>query len=232
MRHKLSFGVGILIIAGAVIMNINSCSVIGYGIGSMADSSQRDQNDISVSQVKAMAPGTAIIITLKDTSQLSGKYIGSEMMPADQYAQSYKQACEELSEIIYLPAVGDSFVLLSNEKATFLGFDYDRILFRGKKGNTLGGNIANIDTLTDSNGNKIEIEIVKKLINEGKVPLLSVINIMEAAEKKQARLDSIEIIQIPTKKQGKLNGFLIGIVLDLFIILSLRNFSLGPIRFE
>ncbi|MCI0494555.1 hypothetical protein L0Z72_06075, partial [candidate division KSB1 bacterium] len=223
MKHKLSFGMGILIMCAAVIININSCSVIGLGIGSISDASQTDQTDISVSQLKTMASGISIIIKLKDTNQLSGKFVGSEMIPVEEYAKLYSQACEAIKEIAYLPALGDSFNLLSNETASFLGFDFDRMLFKGKKGNIIGGSITNIDTLTDSNGNMIDIEIAKKLIAEGKIPLVSAIHIKDATETKQIRLDRIETIQIPTRKNGKLTGFLIGAIIDVLIILSISS---------
>lgn len=223
MKSKLLFAAGILTIGAAVILNIHSCSVIGYGIGAMADSSQPDKNSIDFAQLKTMTPSFPVVIIMRDSNQINGKYLGTEMIPVSEYAEAYSQTRETMKAIHYLPALGDSFDLPSKEKVSFFGFDRDRILFKDKRGTIRGGSIANIDSLVDCGGNITDFKIVNKLIEEGKIPLVTAINIMDATETKRIRLDNIEEIQIMAKKQGRLTGFLIGAVIDLLMIFSIRS---------
>jgi len=176
-------------------------------------STESKQDIISLSEVEALKPGTRIVVILKTGVLVSGKYAGLSLVPAEEYAESYAKSREQNKEEIMLPELGETVTVIRETgkqyEVEFLGFDYGTILLRFEKmGKTRSSkeNIRKISLLikniVDSRGNIIELETVRKLISEGKIPLISS-GIIAKSKVGPTQINWEDIYQIEVKKKKK-----------------------------
>lgn len=223
MERKTLAGLAILIAAATILLN--GCSIIGLGIGAAIDASNPDQVNMPVGNVKTVKPGTKIIIVLKDSTQISGKYIGIEHVTEEVYAERYSKSRYQLLEKVTLPALGDSlkitFVTSVNPfECEFLGFDYDVIWLRfAAATNPNAMHISKLISVTDSRGNALDLEATGELISESKIPLLSSIGVQGEAGRKNIAMENVHQIQAQVGgKNGALICCLIGIAIDAYVL--------------
>ena len=139
---------------------------------------------------------------------MSGKFDGLARVPPDEYAESYAKSREQNKEEIMLPELGDTVTVITKtgkqHEFEFLGFDYGTILTRVEKmgkTRTTKSNIGLIKNIKDSHGNVIAVEAVRKLISEGKIPLLSS-GIIIKSKVGPTQINWENIYQIEVKKKG------------------------------
>ena len=171
-------------------------------------STESKQDIISLSELEALKPGTRIVVILKTGVLVSGKYAGLSLVPTEEYAESYAKSREQNKEEIMLPELGETVTVITETgkqyEVEFLGFDYGTILLRFEKvGKTRSSkeNIRLIKNIVDSRGNIIELETVRKLISEGKIPLLSS-GIIAKSKVGPTQINWEDIYQIEVKKKG------------------------------
>ncbi len=212
-----------LLIVAAATLALHGCSLTLAGLGALSDASKPDQTILSGWQAATIKRGTSINVVLKDGSRLSGKYCGLDRISIVQYAANYSEAREQKPEGILLPALGDSLgISLFSKKAkapenklegTLKGFVHDRILIlTTQKGKTWPSEVdlSMVEKIADGRDCAIAGETIKRLIFEGKIPVLSAIVIKDQARKTQwAELDKVSQIEIrPAPKHAALEGFL------------------------
>ncbi len=209
-----------LMIVAVAISALNGCSLIGLTIGASVDSPKPNQKTAPGGQAMTIAPGTRITIILKDGTRLSGKYSGLDRIPSEQYAAMYSTVREQKPEGIPLPALGDSInvgisvvgLFKDSEKKledTFEGFEHDRILTKLKGRARLSeAHLSSVTKIASGRGHVISGETIKRLILEGKIPVLSAIIVKGEAGKTRVAMDNVSQIEIPVKK---LDGALIGL---------------------
>lgn len=171
-------------------------------------STESKQAIISLSEVEALKPGTRIVVILKTGVLVSGKYAGLSLVPAEEYATSYAKCREQIKEEIVLPELGETVTVITKtgkqHEREFLGFDYGTILTRVErmgKTRTAKNKMGLIKNIVDSRGNIIELETVRKLISEGKIPLISS-GIIVKTKVVPTQINWEDIYQIEVKKKG------------------------------
>lgn len=235
MATKISSSLAVLVAAVVIIFQLAGCSIISFGIGTAIDDSKPKQVTIPDREVETVTPGTAIDILLKDGKQISGKYAGIGFLAEEEYADSYAKSREQLRNEIILPELGDSINIVvfgtgRQQPVKFSGFYYQGIQIKSMIGpyttaRSLVMPIDQFSSIVDSRGDVLEAEIVKKLITEGKVPLLSAIIVQNKTGKETIAMDQVDQIQVPTKKHAALTGFLLGAVVDVFVIAFIIQFG-------
>lgn len=236
MATKVLLRLAVLVPAVVIIFQLAGCSIIGFGIGAAIDASKPKQVTIPDREVETVMPGTAIDILLKDGKLISGKYAGTGFLTEKEYADNYAKSHEQLRSEIILPELGDSINIVvvgtgRRQPAEFSGFYHQgiQIKFRIGPSTTVRSQLVPIDhfsSIVDSRGDVLEAEIVKKLIAEGKVPLVSAIIVQNKTGKETIAVDQVDQIQVPTKKHAALTGLLLGAVVDVIVIagvISLGN---------
>ena len=238
MQRKI-FSVLIAIMVAVVICQLSGCSALIDGIsvaGDIAslkkDAAKKKQNIILPSAVHTIKPGTRIYVLLRSGARVRGKYLELVRVPAEEYATSYAKCREQIKEEIVLPELGETFTFITKtgkqHELEFLGFDYGTILTRIEgmgKTRTAKENIELIKNIVDSRGNIIGVEAVRKLISEGKIPLLSS-GIVVKSKVGRTQIAWEDIYQIQVKKKGlplavKLVGGLIVGALMVFLFASI-----------
>ena len=230
MRAKFvsicTFGLALLVAVST--NNLCGCSVIGASIGASGASSRAIR--LEVENVK---PGTQITIITKQGSNISGKYVGLDSVPAEGYAESYAKGREQNREKVILPKLGDSIIITPlydsgrrGLKGKFLGFDLGAILVR-RTGKTEPNKVFlnTIRTIVDSDENIVRAETLKKLMAGGKIPLLSVllaIYVQSEGGKTRVAMDKVHAIRVlGNRKRRALTGFLIGAPVDALVAWSI-----------
>jgi hypothetical protein len=211
MQGKI-FSVLTAIMVAVVICQLSGCSAFIDGISVAGDiaslAAKKKQNIILPSAWHTIKPGTRIYVLLRSGAQVRGKYLELVRVPAEEYATSYAKCREQIKEEIVLPELGETVTFITKtgkqHEREFLGFDYGTILTRIErmgKTRTFKENIGLIKNIVDSRGNIIGVEAVRKLISEGKIPLLSS-GIVVKSKVGRTQIAWEDIYQIQVKKKG------------------------------
>ena len=228
MKTRNLFGLA-LILAIVLLFQISGCSIIGAGLGAIEDGSKPDTLFIQDWKIKGVEPGSKINIVLNDGNLVSGKYIGLEKVTAEEYAESYARSREQNMKEVILPELGDSITVIDTLRrqwvCEFSGFDYHNFMSVREKGQT-GPSMAGLNLIgkiLDRDGNFIEVDKIRNLMTEGKLPLLSAIVVQGEVGRIQVSMDKVRQIKVRVDKHNALNGFLIGAVVDLLLIYGITE---------
>jgi len=245
MQRKISSVLTAIMVA-VVICQLSGCSAIIDAISVTGDvagpkkATKQKYIIILPSVVHTIKPGTRIYVLLRSGAGVRGKYLELVRVPAERYGTSYAKCREQIEEEIVLPELGETVTLITKtgkqHELEFLGFDYGTILIRVErmgKTRTAKENIKLIKNIVDSRGNIIGVEAVRKLISEGKIPLLSS-GIVLKSKVGRNQIAWEDIYQIQVKKKGvplafKLVGGLIVGALLVYLLLSELGRALGDI---
>lgn len=224
-----------LVAATLMLIQMNGCSIVGFGIGSIIDAKKADTGTISPEEVKVIQPGSKIVITLRDGTEIGGRYRGIEELSPQAYGRRYTKRREEWGSEIYLPAIGDTITIITESGrqcvGEFLGFDHKiacvKLLDRSGSTST---NLNIIETIEDDRGNVVSGLRLKQFVFDGKIPFQSAIAIDATWTKTLIALDEVHQIQIPVKKRGgELGGcvFPAVVAVILFALLVSSDLPLG-----
>ena len=171
------------------------------------DEDNQKQISIMSSEVHTIKPGAPIVVILKSGIRVQGKYKEPVLFSSEAYAAIYAKCRAQIKEEIVLPELKDTVTIIDKtgkkHELEFLGFDKGTVLTRKermgetRKAKAYEGSIENI---VDSRRNIIGIEAVKKLISEGKIPLLTWgIITKNKSVRTQIALEDIYLIQVRKK---------------------------------
>jgi hypothetical protein len=227
MKSKSAVPLLMLLVLGAI-FGYSGCTAIGYGIGSAIDSHKQDYDTIPGWRAAGVERGKNIALTTRNGEELKGEYLGLDTVTTSQYARWYNDNREKYQKEVPLPALGDSIIFsilkpAREYKGEFLGFDNQCICVR-----LLGAfrkyNMNYLERISDKNGNLIELQKLKNLSSEGKIPALSAVMVRTAVMVK-TNVDTIRVptatvsqIEIPSDKNAKWIGLVIGAVVDVAIV--------------
>lgn len=228
--------------AAIVVLQLNGCSLIGFGIGSAIDSRKSDTIFIPGWKVEAIKPGEQIRVILRDGKEVEGKYVGLNRVPPKEYAKRYADFRKQRQEELFLPALGDSITITMKSGAQgqriLSGFDHQYlattlegetdtshafasyIMSVRQMGDTTTGIVLlkKVDKIVDSDGNVVKGEDLQRLAFEGGIPLLSAIAIEHLLTTTQVAMNEVHQIEVPKKGSAKWTGLAIGAAIDVFII--------------
>jgi hypothetical protein len=244
MKSKSAVPLLMLLVLGAI-FGYSGCTAIGFGIGAAIDSSKPGYDTIPGWRAASIKRGKDITLTKNNGEELKGEYLGLDTVAVSQYAQWYNESREKCQKDVLLPGLGDSisftFLKPAKEcKLEFVGFDNQYICVRlmGIRGMVNGKiDMNNLERITDKNGNLIELQKLKTLCSEGKIPALSAVMVRTAVMVK-TNVDTIRVptatvsqIEIPSDKNAKWVGLGIGAVVDVAIVvavcISMPNMNFG-----
>lgn len=228
----------------------NGCSVIGFGIGAISDSTKPDSLTVPGWEVQTVKPGREIKLTLRNGEQLTGKFAGVDPVPQEQYAERYANFRDQRKEEVPLPALGEKINITLNSglqgERELLGFDYQYVSVKAKgekvpshvspqcaisvrqPGDTTSGKVLvpDIDRIVDNEGNVVEGPTLEMLASEGQVPFLSTVAIHDLSGRRQIAMEEVERIELKNRKHDKWKCAAIGAVFDVLLLIAAINFDL------
>ncbi len=218
----------------------SGCSIIGLGIGAAVDASKPKTVSIDPNEVNKIKNNSEITVHKKDGAHISGKFTGSSQLSPKEYVEEYKKFKKKnsIKSLEFFPDLGDSLTIIYKDThielhGFFIGFDHDKIWYSNNKGDAMFN--VKYDTSYTSikyKGYELDYIYIKKLINNGMVPTLLVINLlMSNSSTLNISAYDIEKILAQNKRKAKYIGLGVGLTIDA--IISVLIISSGPlISFE
>ena len=228
----------LLLLGTMAILGYSGCTAIGFCGGAIIDSQKSDYDTIPGSHVASVKSGKDIRLTKKTGEDLKGKYLGLETLDYSLYARLYNECRERHKKEFSLPALGDSISIVTltpakEYKAEFLRFDNQYIWVRtiDMWKATKQIHMGEIDSITDRNGNLIEVRSLINLSSAGEIPGLSAVVLNTNSDTLRIPTSAVDRIEAPADKNAKWVGLAAGVLIDAAIIVlavsSLRGLGSG-----
>ena len=208
----------------------NSCCMIGFAKGALTDSRKPDSIEVSDSQFSEIKVGNIIKINLKTGEQVYGNYLGYKLFSLLDYKNKYETCLSNISADTFMPGFGQDIKICTIDQmmheGILLGFSIDWIYIKDKDQSYLDIMLNQIEEISNDKGYHYSLENINNLISNKKLPFLAEEKIQlkpevgiqsESGKQYYSEQDIDQIWYFPEKK-GKLNGFLIGALIDGAIV--------------
>jgi hypothetical protein len=206
------------------------CTVIGFGLGAASDSGKTDYQCCTVKELSEKQKGSVIKVIKKNGEELQGKLIGLEKRDEKEYLEDYNQIKKRGINEDSLPALGETLILLISAgkeiNCRLVGFDYDGIIVTEEGSNVYSkGRFQSLKEaeIIDGEGNKIEVPGLERMIETGKIPVLSVLKIQTASGEININPVEISVILMVNKKDGKIKGLVLGAIVDCALLIIINT---------
>ncbi len=223
-----------LITMASLILYVGGCTLIGLGIGAMADAGAK--KTYTGWQVAKIKTGKEITVYLKDGTMLFGKYSGIAQLPENIYSHEYSQVREYETTYNNLPSLNKPISLTLKDgsvaNGAFNGFDcrFDSssiipCISIKETGRPIPRTAAfkNIAAIQDSNGDSIDIMAISEMLDRGKIPLMTAVGLQIGVDKRDIPIDKILQITVKGSNNGKIAGALVGLGIDVTLIVIALN---------
>ena len=232
-----------------LILIIDGCSIVGFGIGTAVDRSRSDEKRIDVWEIGKVDEGTRMTIFLNDGSAIEGEYGGLAALPDSDYLADYRRIQNEETGPLILPQIGDtiriSTVHKSENEYRFRCFIYKYIKKASEFNNhPVAGNqfilaiplngdgyieeiaLSDIQRVETMTGIVIEGDNLREYSRQGRLPLKTAAVLKpDSGASLYMPVNQISSISIPRiKKTGK-TLFIVGLVIDIVAALVILDFS-------
>jgi hypothetical protein len=207
-------------------IQIEGCTVIGYGIGSSIDArSSSVVRPAEISQVITIEPGAKIVFHLSDSSTVSGTYRGLAVLPTPEYEGLYEVWRESAVLGVRPPRLHETISIRRRAetiKATFLGFGPRRVHYRSKSMKTLGW--AGFDELlwiADSSGTRISDTTL--IAAADRLPVHAVARVQEGKTERTVDLLDGSVLSVSAghyHRGARTAGTIIGLTIDAGLIVA------------
>ncbi len=218
-------------IAGAiglhvVILGLSGCSLIGLGVGAIADAKSDGFEKKQPAEMRNEEPGQRVIAVRTRGDSTAGTF--REMAPRfpQEYAQAFAPFEHTLCDGRFPPALGDTIKIVTKEgeitsvrRGAFCGFDPD-YLYAGSIDNAgiIRIPLTDIETIIDTGRHVVRGDTVYTLLKQHRIPSVSAISIVAGTDIVRIPLDSITVVLVPRGMNGAVEGLLIGAALDVFAV--------------
>lgn len=199
------------------------CSLIGFGLGAMSDSSNRAGEVIPFSELRMMRIGTGITVLMRDSRRIEGDYLGMKEQGVGEYSEYYDGAVTGLRAEGHVPSPGDS-VTFALRNTPWLK---ERGKFRGVNPGAMVVNqsgrrvfVSDLNLLTDDSCANVDLSAFSALVREEKLPLVTKSILLEVT-KDTTELPAVDIVQVEITggaRVGKFIGLGIGAAIDAIAI--------------
>ena len=219
----------------------SGCSVVGYGVGSVVDSSNRDTAWVEGSSVLRVEHLDTTRILMKDGTRLEGRNLQEAHLPKKMYEERYLEAVE--SGNLTLPRLYDTVDVrripgISAKRTVsgkFLGFGIDTIASEGAVKVMLGSELktiglSTVESIKDRHGREWEGRTLNEHVEQ--IPLDCAIQLNLAGGDTLLAVSEIDSVLAPGKSGWRWVGLGIGATVDAVAIGYLIYYLAHPLHFE
>ncbi|MGD2152487.1 MAG: hypothetical protein PVG79_04415 [Gemmatimonadales bacterium] len=225
---------------------LSGCTLTNYGVGSLIDTARTREFGPEVFASDAPPAdtpklGAELKLRLRDGEVVTGKYLGVEPLPGEEYAERYARARERQMPRFLLPALGDTVSLRMTSgaelAAEFLGFDHERSVLLNAP-TPIRLLTTNLREITGPGGATISGAALDSLIVNGDLPVLSALALEVKVEERRRRVKRRRLIPLDSvvwggqrPRSGRTVGLVSGLAVDvttLIVMLSNPDFNLSP----
>lgn len=223
-----------LIVIGAITafltLMLSGCSLIGLGVGLVADASKPHEVYVPADRAETLKTGQTILISRINKRTIIGKYLGVDLLTlTDYYKETYAEAQEQNRDEYTLPNLYEQITLVSvtstQWRSHFHGFQRfgpgnEYILIKkSEESKLIPVKLTKLSQIIDSQGNVNQVEILRELLWKRKIPTVSSLLVSCDDEIVRVPIDEIDMIRWHPKKKGALTLFAVGACIDVILIL-------------
>jgi hypothetical protein len=171
----------VFVLSGVSAAAIGGCTFIGFTAGIMIDN--QSIHSVEIAKIDSLKPGVWVEISLEDSTERDGHFIGTDGMYRSQYPPRYAEARKNLLDSVRLPVFGSrlSFADTTGHGWTgeFKGFDLtenlDPLLLvkLQKQINPRSFDFSFLKTIADSIGESLDLRTIGRLVKENSIPVAS-----------------------------------------------------------
>ena len=225
MRSLLKSIFKIILIAFS--LQFHGCSLVGLGIGAIADANaEPGQYKIYDEHVSDIDAGDPLTVVLKNGESRSGMYLGFKDMSTEEYAVLYDNFREDI--FIKLPdlketiSINSGFSNAYNYEYVFEGFDYNGI--RVKKLNKIEPESYDIESINflafsyNDSDQVVQKDLLTNFLLSGELPLISKIVLQNPDGVFEFGSGEISELKFTADSDSWLVGLAVGSIIDMVII--------------
>jgi hypothetical protein len=219
--------------AGALLVLFNGCTAIGYLMGTDLDRYDPELRHEKRQPVKQLKPNSPIKLILANNDTLACTYTGRTNLSLKEYSARFQQHFQRFPKNTAFALPGEEIVIMNRDGLPMRGvlkmYDYDSVMvnFRGGTGSR-SWPLKSMTSVEDSDGNKLSVKELRKLMNEGEIPVSSVLEVMTSTGPKQFAYGEAKEIRVYKKPvKGRIIGTMIGFAIDAYIIYKISQAPFG-----
>ena len=239
MKTKINLLKIVLLASICTSFLLNSCSLIGFGIGAAVDSKTPKTSNIYKNQIDTLEIGNKVEIILFDGKKKYGKFGGIVEVYDQNFHREYNIIKNSLASQVNMPNVNDTLLIfLSNEKnvgklGLFKGFESGRLWYKHFYSNEYSDiELARIDNFIINYEYNVDSVQINDLIVKQTFPNFMHLKI-DTHNKTSENLPLVAVskIQITNKRNAKFIGLGVGLAIDV-IISAMAIKSMQDMSFE
>lgn len=197
-----------------------ACTLVGFLIGARSDSRKQPQvmEPAGLSKVET---GRTVDLALVSGQVQRGKFLGVELLEADEYARRWARAQERLGPEVLLPPLGAAvFGADGTDLASpFQGVDPGAVVVsRPGRPGVVRLELGTVGSVGQGE-QRLERATLLRLLHEGRLPARSQIALSgPGREPVRIPLEDVTTVTIQPVRHGKLTGALVGLALDALVV--------------
>ena len=235
MHSRLKLYLAVALLGGTFAIQITGCSLIGFGIGSLIDNARptRYQTN-STRQFFAVRPGTRVVLNLRDSTTIAGRYRGWRDLPDSVYVPRYEAWRQSLPEGFQPPRLGEGVILTDRRHRTYRGdfAGFGLYTVRIKRGRwTIQERAFGEPTFDDltkvqtDDHRTFALDSVAAGIETGHLPLRAELTIAAPNGAHHVDASTIATVTVPLPKNAKNVGLAVGVFADILVVAAVGSMA-------
>lgn len=221
----------------------NGCTVIGIGIGAIADASTPDTLIFSSKQLSSIEPGEKVTFKLQNNEEISGIYLGYKKILDESYKNRYYEFLNTLPDKTFIPKLGEQIIIRAENRrflaCKFLGVNKGKIFCLSNGSNYKSLNLREIRKISNIDKEEYSLNDFKRIIESSNFPMFKENNISKMPlaviisdnKKRYYSEEGIKQILMFPEKNGILTGAILGGSVDIAVLIIIANSAPMPSHF-
>ncbi|HCV43331.1 MAG TPA: hypothetical protein DGH68_07590 [Bacteroidetes bacterium] len=203
------------------------CSLIGFGIGAISDSSSRDGDAVPIVELRGLKERDGIAVVLQSGRRIEGDFISVREENAGIYRERYIAAVADLRAEGCVPLLDDSITFASRnapwlkERGEFRGVDPGAMVVNQSGRRVV---VSDLGELKADSSADVDLFFFSALVRERKLPFLTKSVLMKVkGDTTEVLVVDLVRVEVSEPRNAKFIGLAIGAAIDAVAIVLLTN---------
>jgi hypothetical protein len=222
MHGRLKLTLAASLLGSVFTFHVSGCSLIGYGIGSLIDNSRATHYHTSTArEFFAVSPGTPVVLHLRDSTTVAGRYRGWRDLPDSVYAPRYEAWRASLPESARPPRLGEDVVLADRHRkyhGAFAGFGLYTVRLELTRRDFVEHAFDDLASARIEHGRTFGFDSAAAAIETGRLPMRAELTIAGRDSTYHIDGSTIATVTLPVGKHARQVGLAVGVFADVFVV--------------